>query len=334
MSRGTAYYDLPNGERIELPTTMPDVEEVPGPLCDGKFELPEAVKEMFKWMDETFGTWESDFSSFKIWMKLRKNFNPPVRWEAMQDKRRNPKPLGRNTYLYKARKIKSLARSTHTRVSAVSHWSGKLHTAPGLLGGHRKLKNFRLPLQRNTSRKGKNMKIDVVKIALVAVMIAGIQVNVLYHRIDDLECQRDIYKSRYEDWEGVSKEIAEYADTLRDSLKARDRLDGKLLVEDAGDFLCTAYCTEKREHICGTGTGITSSGAPVEADVTVAADPDVFPFGTVLYIEDVGVRIVQDKGAGIQGKHLDIAVSGSHEDALSWQGYGTHRVWIIQEAAK
>ena len=117
MSRGTAYYDLPNGERIELPTTMPDVEEVPGPLCDGKFELPEAVKEMFKWMDETFGTWESDFSSFKIWMKLRKNFNPPVRWEAMQDKRRNPKPLGRNTYLYKARKIKSLARSTHTRVS-------------------------------------------------------------------------------------------------------------------------------------------------------------------------------------------------------------------------
>ena len=96
MSRGTAYYDLPNGERIELPTTMPDVEEVP---------------------DETFGTWESDFSSFKIWMKLRKNFNPPVRWEAMQDKRRNPKPLGRNTYLYKARKIKSLARSTHTRVS-------------------------------------------------------------------------------------------------------------------------------------------------------------------------------------------------------------------------
>ena len=24
MSRGTAYYDLPNGERIELPTTMPE----------------------------------------------------------------------------------------------------------------------------------------------------------------------------------------------------------------------------------------------------------------------------------------------------------------------
>lgn len=65
------------------------------------------------------------------------------------------------------------------------------------------------------------MKIDVGKIALVVVLIAGVQTTTLYHRINDLECQRDIYKSRYEDWEGVSKEIAGYADTLRDSLKAR-----------------------------------------------------------------------------------------------------------------
>lgn len=103
MSECTAYYDLPNGERIELPVAMPDVAEVPGPLCDGEFRLPEAVKEMFKWADETFGTWESGFSSFKIWTKPRKNFNPPERWEAAQDKRRNPKPLGRNTYLYSRR---------------------------------------------------------------------------------------------------------------------------------------------------------------------------------------------------------------------------------------
>lgn len=180
----------------------------------------------------------------------------------------------------------------------------------------------------------RTVKIDVGKIALAAVMIAGIQTTALYHRVNDLECQRDIYKSRHEDWEGVSKEIAEYADTLRDSLKARDRLDGKLLVEDAGDFLCTAYCTERYEHICGTGTGITASGAPVEADVTVAADPDVFPFGTVLYIEDVGIRIVQDKGAGVQGKHLDVAVSGSHADALNWDGYGQHRVWVLNEVGR
>ena len=64
----------------------------------------------------------------------------------------------------------------------------------------------------------------------------------------------------------------------------------------------------------------------------MAADPDVFPFGTVLYIEDVGVRIVQDTGASVKGKHLDVAVSGGHKDALNWDGYGQHRVWIIREA--
>ena len=115
MSGCTAYYDLPNGERIEIPipTKMPDVTKADGTLWDGKFELPESVKKLMEWADEAFGTWESGFCCFGNWMKQRKNFNPPERWEVLQDKRRNPIPLGRNTYLYKARKIHSLARSTH-----------------------------------------------------------------------------------------------------------------------------------------------------------------------------------------------------------------------------
>ena len=46
----------------------------------------------------------------------------------------------------------------------------------------------------------------------------------------------------------------------------------------------------------------------------MAADTSIFPYGTVLYIEGVGIRIVQDKGAAIQGKHLDVAVD-THENA-------------------
>ena len=63
--------------------------------------------------------------------------------------------------------------------------------------------------------------------------------------------------------------------------------------------------------------------------MTVAADQSIFPYGTVLYIENVGIRIVQDKGAGVQGTHLDVAVD-THENALSWSGYGEHRVWILK----
>ena len=119
MSGYTAYLELPSGERIELPATMPDITEADSPLWDGKFELPEAVKEMLKWADEAAKEWDSDPYFLEGWLKPRRriNFNPPEHWEAVQDKRRNPKLLGRNTYLYKARKIKSLARSTHTRAS-------------------------------------------------------------------------------------------------------------------------------------------------------------------------------------------------------------------------
>ena len=157
-------------------------------------------------------------------------------------------------------------------------------------------------------------------------------------RIADLEIQRDIYKSRAEDWEQTANDwkdtayfAADAVEELANELKTRKTLDKKLMVEDAGTFVCTAYCTEKYEHICGTGTGITASGAPVEAGITVAADQSIFPYGTVLYIEDVGIRIVQDKGTSVQGNHLDVAVSGSHEDALKWTGYGEHRVWVLKE---
>jgi 3D (Asp-Asp-Asp) domain-containing protein len=98
--------------------------------------------------------------------------------------------------------------------------------------------------------------------------------------------------------------------------------------EYVGEFMATAYCTEKYEHICGEGHGITKSGQPVQAGVTVAADPTVLPLGTVIYIEGVGIRIVQDTGGAIKGNRIDVAID-THENALNWTGYGTHAVYIL-----
>lgn len=155
-------------------------------------------------------------------------------------------------------------------------------------------------------------------------------------RIRELETERDIYASRFQNWSERAMQDEETISELEDKFDklfdgADVALNGNIRLEYAGMFLCTAYCTEKRQHICGTGTGITASGQPIQADVTVAADQTLLPYGTVIYIEDVGIRIVQDKGNGVQGNHLDVAVSGSHEDALKWTGYGEHRVWIIRE---
>lgn len=152
---------------------------------------------------------------------------------------------------------------------------------------------------------------------------------VLNARVQQLTQERDIYASRFQNWSDRALRDEETISALQDRLDSM--ADGKIYLEEAGTFMCTAYCTEQYQHICGEGHGITASGQPIQADVTVAADQSIFPYGTVLYIESVGIRIVQDKGAGVQGAHIDVAVD-THENALSWSGYGEHRVWIIREA--
>ena len=152
---------------------------------------------------------------------------------------------------------------------------------------------------------------------------------VLNARVQQLTQERDIYASRFQNWSDRALRDEETISVLQDRLDSM--ADGKIYLEEAGTFMCTAYCTEQYQHICGEGRGITASGQPIQADVTVAAAQPLLPYGTVLYIEGVGIRIVQDKGAGVQGYHLDVAVD-THENALAWSGYGEHRVWIIREA--
>lgn len=169
----------------------------------------------------------------------------------------------------------------------------------------------------------------ILVLFFAAEIVNATKVAVMQRRIDDLEGQRIIYSARLTNWQDRAIQDEEVIDQLQTAANENAMPDG-LTKEYAGEFLCTAYCTEEYPHICGTGDGITASGAPVTAGLTVAADESL-PFGTVLYIEDIGVRIVQDRGAAIQGNKLDVAVSGSHEDALCWEGYGEHRVWIIKE---
>ena len=132
-------------------------------------------------------------------------------------------------------------------------------------------------------------------------------------RVDELTMERDIYSYRYKNWEQTASEREETID---------------LSLTYIGAFSCTAYCAEEYPHICGEGHGITSSGAKVQPGVTVAADTSVLPYGTVVYIEGVGLRVVQDTGGAVKGNKLDVAVN-THAEALSWSGWGSRRVWII-----
>lgn len=139
-------------------------------------------------------------------------------------------------------------------------------------------------------------------------------------QIEALRLERDELKEQFLKAEAVQASLMKEIKSLESSLPSMIYL---------GDFSTTYYCGELYPHICGTGNGITASGAKAVEGVTVAADTTVIPMGCAIYIENVGVRIVQDRGGAIQGNKLDIFVNG-HEQALHSPAQNKAKVWLIE----
>ncbi|MGE8080701.1 3D domain-containing protein [Peribacillus loiseleuriae] len=78
--------------------------------------------------------------------------------------------------------------------------------------------------------------------------------------------------------------------------------------------------------------GITYSGVKVKRDVysTIAADPNVFPIGTVLWIPGYGYGVVADTGSAIKGNKLDLYYDTVQEVYENW-GKKTLDVYIVKE---
>ncbi|MBT2759915.1 3D domain-containing protein [Paenibacillus sp. ISL-20] len=75
--------------------------------------------------------------------------------------------------------------------------------------------------------------------------------------------------------------------------------------------------------------GITYSGRPTVEGRTVAADINKYPIGTVLYIDGVGERVVEDIGGAIKRNRLDVYFK-SEQDALNFGRKHEVKVKIIK----
>ena len=93
-----------------------------------------------------------------------------------------------------------------------------------------------------------------------------------------------------------------------------------------GNYKITHYCDERYPHICG-GNGMTASGKPTEIGWSAAADWDVIPKGTIIYVQGVGWREVQDVGGGVNGDHIDVLVE-KHTEAMTL-GTKHKGVWML-----
>ena len=92
-----------------------------------------------------------------------------------------------------------------------------------------------------------------------------------------------------------------------------------------GSFYITGYdiCVE----CCGKTDGITASGTQATLGRTCAAGPEL-PFGTVLYIDGIGERVVEDRGNGVTEGCLDILCK-NHAECYAITGW--YDVYIIEE---
>ncbi|ALS20700.1 MULTISPECIES: 3D domain-containing protein [Paenibacillus] len=82
--------------------------------------------------------------------------------------------------------------------------------------------------------------------------------------------------------------------------------------------------------------GVTYSGMMVARDVqsfsTIAADPKVFPIGTVLYIPGYGYGIVADTGSAIKGNRIDLYFETKDQVYQEW-GKKKLNVFVVKKGS-
>lgn len=128
--------------------------------------------------------------------------------------------------------------------------------------------------------------------------------------------------------------IAEY-DMTQEQEDYENRLIEEALLARAhriDNCMVTFYCCEPYAHICGTGDGLTALGGPVLPYVSCAV-PKEIPLGSTVMIDwgdgDLEYRRADDRGGGVKGNHIDLAVP-THEGALE-QGVMFATVYWVEE---
>lgn len=131
---------------------------------------------------------------------------------------------------------------------------------------------------------------------------------------------------------------------LDDKLFATEKASGSVLtLEEAIDWsqypkkevIATGYTAgyeSTGKHPGHPEFGITFSGVKVTRDLysTVAADLNVFPIGTILFIPEYGYGVVADKGGAIKGNRVDLYYETVEDVYENW-GKKRVEVYIVEK---
>ena len=92
-------------------------------------------------------------------------------------------------------------------------------------------------------------------------------------------------------------------------------------------IVATAYCP--CEKCCGKSDGITATGVKAKENRTVAADPNILPYGTEILC-GMGEFVVEDTGGALKGKKRVDFFFNTHEEALQF-GRQEFTIWVKED---
>jgi 3D (Asp-Asp-Asp) domain-containing protein len=92
------------------------------------------------------------------------------------------------------------------------------------------------------------------------------------------------------------------------------------------EIIATAYCPCMK--CCGKTDGITATGIKAKENRTIAADPNILPYGTEILCS-MGEFVVEDCGGAIKGNRVDFFFD-THEEALKF-GRQEFTIWVKED---
>ncbi|MFC4323490.1 3D domain-containing protein [Litchfieldia salsa] len=141
----------------------------------------------------------------------------------------------------------------------------------------------------------------------------------------------------------LSTKVLNVASVEKTLISSSDEVKNNLTIEDIYDWTKypkeTVTATGYTAGVESTGKspnhpgyGITYSGVKVKRDLysTVAADLNVFPIGTILWIPGYGFGVVADKGGAIKGNKVDLYYE-TVDDVYNQWGKKTLDVYVVEK---
>ena len=176
----------------------------------------------------------------------------------------------------------------------------------------------------------KNLKYSLAFWALLILALVGVcsilagAINPAEKIAEERENERKIFNAVVCELEDMKEQIQQKTAVEKEAA----RVVRKTVNVYLGRYWITGY--DACVKCCGKTDGVTASGAIADTSRTIAAGKE-FDFGTILYIDGIGQRTVEDRGGAVRRGRIDVFCK-NHSDCYALTGWrDVYKVVEVEE---